>query len=223
MLGLGKVSMKRWVQIFGALGMLGVIGLFVLVWCASEGAKRAGEGRLFDDVESVPEADVGLVLGCSRFAGGVENLYFLRRVEAAEKLWKAGKVKCFIVSGDNHAEGYNEPKDLKNELVKRGVPENKIVCDFAGFRTLDSIVRAKEVFGVENVVVVSQKFHNERAAYLADSVGLQMVGFNAAEVVGISGDGTAKREKLARVKMWLDVHVLRTKPKFLGEKEELPP
>lgn len=213
---------RRWLRhlFFAGLSLLLISG--GLIWWADRAAGEAGRGVLYDQASEVPEAPVALVFGCNRLVDGRPNLYFKYRIEAAAALWHAGKVKCFIVSGDNHVDHYNEPEDMKVALVEAGVPARKIVCDFAGFRTLDSVVRAKEVFGAEKVVLVTQKFHNERAAYLARSVGLTVYGLNARAVEGPAGQKTNLREKLARVKMWLDVHVLGTEPKFLGEKLELP-
>ena len=193
-----------------------------LIFGADRAARSAGEGRLYDRAEDVPAAPVGLVFGCAKIFQGRPNLYFAARIEVATVLWEAGKVECFIVSGDNHALGYNEPEDMKAAMVEAGVPKEKIVCDYAGLRTLDSVVRAKEIFGAEKVVLISQKFHNERAAYLANAIDLEVVGLNAQAITGPAARKTDQREKLARAKMWLDVNVLRTKPKFLGEKVKLP-
>ncbi|MFT6177705.1 MAG: SanA protein [Akkermansiaceae bacterium] len=204
------------------LGIGGGLLAMGLVFHADRAAQKAGEGVLFDAAAEVPETPVALVFGCAKMYQGRENLYFKYRIEAAVDLWKAGKVKCFIVSGDNHVKDYNEPQDMKDAMVDAGVPAEKIVCDYAGLRTLDSVVRAKEIFGAEKVVLISQKFHNERAAYLAESIGLEAAGLNAQSVGGPSAKSNTRREKLARVKMWLDVNILKTDPKFLGEKEELP-
>jgi len=204
------------------LAFLGLIGSVSLIVWADRAAEKAAEGKLFNEAAEVPETPVALVFGCNKTFQGRENLYFKYRIEAAVALWKTGKVKCFIVSGDNHSHDHNEPEDMKNALVAAGVPAEKIVCDYAGLRTLDSVVRAKEIFGIEKVVLISQKFHNERAAYLAESIGLEVVGLNAQSVTGPAARKTESREKLARVKMWLDVNILKTDPKFLGKKEELP-
>lgn len=209
----------KWLFLLGVAGVLFSVGL---IFYADHAAIEAAEGKLFDEVAKVPRTDVALVFGCNKTFQGRKNLYFKHRIEAAADLWKAGRVKCFIVSGDNHSHDYNEPQDMKDALIEAGVPEAKIVCDYAGLRTLDSVVRAKEIFGVEKVILISQKFHNERAAYLAESVGLEVVGLNAQSVTGPAARKTDSREKLARVKMWLDVNVLKTDPKFLGQKEELP-
>lgn len=214
--------LKKWFLRLLVLGFLALAGIFGLMWHADRVATNAGEGILFDVAEKVPPRDVGLVFGCSKTVGGRPNLYFTHRIEAASALWKAGKVKCLLVSGDNSNHGYNEPEDMKAALVKAGVPAEKVVCDFAGLRTLDSVVRAKEIFGTTSVVLVTQKFHNERAAYLAKAHGLDVVGLNAESVTGYWAKKTERREYFARTKMWLDVVVLKKEPKFLGGKESLP-
>jgi len=193
-----------------------------LVWWANAAAGLAGSGRLHDEVAEVPAGGVGLVFGCDDRIDGRENLYFRYRIDAAARLWHAGKLRCLIVSGDNRTKHYNEPERMRRALVEAGVPESAIVCDYAGLRTFDSVVRAKEVFGVERVVFISQAFQNERAAYIARAQGLEYSGFNAEDVEGHGGLRTRLREVAARVKMWLDIHVLGTRPKFLGEPEELP-
>lgn len=171
----------------------------------------------------MPEAPVAVVLGASpRLADGRTNLFFLPRLESAAALFKAGRVKALIVSGDNGKRGYEEPTEMKRLLVQMGVPEARIVCDFAGFRTLDSVVRAKEVFGQTRVVFVSQHFHNERAIYLARAAGMEAHGLNAADVSVTVAPKTFLREKLACVKAVLDVTLLGTRPKFLGEKVSVP-
>lgn len=185
-------------------------------------AVHAAKGRLFDDPEAVPGGRVALVFGCDDRIDGRENFYFKYRIEAAAELWKAGKLACVIVSGDNRTKFYNEPETMKRALAEQGVPLEKIVCDYAGLRTLDSVVRAAEIFGVKEVTFVSQRFQNERAAYLAKAQGMDYVGFNARDVAGQSGLKVKLREVAARVKMWLDVRVLGTGPRHLGEKETLP-
>ncbi|MGB1129699.1 MAG: SanA/YdcF family protein, partial [Haloferula sp.] len=144
------------------------------------------------------------------------------RIDAAVDLWEAGKLKCIIVSGDNRTKYYNEPRKMRRALIEKGVPGELVVCDYAGLRTLDSVVRAKEIFGVEEVTFITQKFQNERAAYLAKANELDFVGFNAKDVAGQGGFKTKLREVGARVKMWLDVRILGTRPRHLGKQETLP-
>ncbi|MBK1826942.1 SanA/YdcF family protein [Haloferula rosea] len=215
----GKHAWKRRVGI--ALISIGVVGLLAVVW-PNVAAVIAGSGKLFDRVSEVPGDRVGLVFGCDDRIQGRENLYFRYRIDAAVELWDAGKLRCIIVSGDNRTKYYNEPESMRRALIERGVPGELVVCDYAGLRTLDSVVRAKEIFGVDEVTFITQRFQNERAAYLAKANDLDFVGYNAKDVDGQGGLKTKLREVAARVKMWLDVRILRTRPKHLGEPERLP-
>lgn len=221
-MGRGMKGWRKWMRrlFFGVL-TIGGLGLAFIAW-TNVAAVVAGAGRLHDDVDRIEEGSVGLVFGCDDRIDGRENLYFRYRIDAAAELWKAGKVRCVIVSGDNRTKHYNEPERMKQALVEAGVPAGMVVADYAGLRTLDSVVRAKEVFGVENVTFVSQRFQNERAAYLAQAQGMSFQGYNARDVEGQGGWKTRIREVGARVKMWLDVNVLETRPRYLGEREELP-
>jgi SanA protein len=214
-----KTTRKSW-WLTGTV--LAVLGLGFVFGCEGWIARTAA-GRCFDAVETVPAAPVAVVLGASsRLPDGRENLFFLPRMEAAAALFKAGRVKALIVSGDNGTQGYDEPTDMKRVLMQMGVPTEKIVCDYAGFRTLDSVVRAREVFGQQCVIFVSQRFHNERAIYLARAFGIEAYGLDAKDVPVALSVKTFLREKLACVKAVLDVNVLGTKPRFLGEKVLLP-
>jgi len=177
---------------------------------------------VFDDVSEVPQSQVGLVFGTTDRVNGRENLYFRYRIEAAARVWKAGKLETLIVSGDNRTRYYNEPEKMKQALVNLGIPEDRIVCDYAGLRTFDSVVRAKEVFGVTSLLVISQRFQNERAIYIARANGIETYGYNARDVSAKAGSKTRIREVGARVKMWLDVNILETRPRHLGEREILP-
>jgi SanA protein len=209
---------RRWL----CLAVLGVLALGFVFGCEGWIARTA-KSRCFDTVEAVSAAPVAVVLGTSaHLPDGRANLFFLSRMEAAAALFKAGKVKALIVSGDNGTQGYDEPTDMKRVLMQMGVPGEKIVCDYAGFRTLDSVVRAREVFGQQRVIFVSQRFHNARAIYLARAFGMEAFGLDAKDVPVALSVKTFLREKLACVKAVLDVNVLGTKPKFLGEKVSVP-
>lgn len=215
----------RWKRFFRRMGLLlfTLVGLgAAFVTWTNVAAVVAGAGKVHDDVERLPGDGVMLVFGCDDQIDGRENLYFRYRIDAAAEVWKAGKARWVIVSGDNRTKYYNEPERMRRALVEKGVPADKIICDYAGLRTLDSVVRAKEIFGVEKVVFISQRFQNERAAYLARANGMDYTGFNAKDVEGKGGLKTRLREIGARVKMWLDVQVLGTRPKHLGEKVPLP-
>jgi SanA protein len=175
------------------------------------------KGKLYDDVSEVPRYHTALVLGTSPTGrNGGPNLFFLSRIDAAAALFQAGKIDRILVSGDNRKRGYNEPEEMKKALIDKGIPENVIFLDYAGFRTLDSVVRAKEVFGQSEFIVVSQKFHNERAVFIAKKKGIKAAGYNAADIHGRYGLTTHVREWGARCKVFIDL-MFGKKPHFLGE------
>jgi SanA protein len=178
---------------------------------------------VYNDPLTIPSSNVGLVLGTVRqLKNGSPNLYFSYRIEAAARLFKLGKVKHFIVSGDNHLEGYDEPEDMRKALIEAGVPDSCISLDYAGFRTLDSIIRCREIFGQKSILIISQQFHNERAIFLARENKIEAVAFNARDVTRYYGIRTRMREYLARVKACMDIYILKTEPKFLGDPVHLP-
>lgn len=206
--------MKRKIKILVAVPLL--LGVFSILG-ADRLLQTAARGRTFSEVSSIPHRKVGLLLGCSRqLADGRNNLFFSYRTTAAAQLYHAHKIDYLLVSGDNHTAGYDESSDMKSTLINLGVPAERIYCDFAGFRTLDSIVRAKVIFGQTNITVISQKFHNQRAIYIASHKGIDAIGFNAQEVDSYNSFFTKFRELFARVKTVLDVSLLGTGPKFLG-------
>lgn len=182
-------------------------------------------GYLSSTPEKLPQTEVALVLGTSkRFSKDQINLYFQYRMEAAVRLFRSGKIKYLLVSGDNRTRYYNETADMRNDLIKRGIPKNRIVMDYAGFRTLDSVVRCHAIFGQKRFIVISQRFHNERAIFIGRKKGLEVYGYNARSVR--IGRGTLLRQKMreyfARAKAWLDVYILDTHPKFYGKTIPLP-
>jgi SanA protein len=175
----------------------------------------------YNNTEDIPHNKVGVVLGTTKYvATGVLNPYYIYRIDAAEELYKADKVDFLLVSGDNGQVEYNEPILMKNDLVSRGIPEEKIFLDYAGFRTLDSIIRSREVFGQESITVISQEFHNKRAIFIARVNGIAAVGYNAKDVSYNVGLKTNTREVFARVKMMIDF-IVNKQPKYLGEKIEI--
>jgi SanA protein len=200
------------------LALLLVAAIVVMSAFGSLGlVRRASAGRLYTNPEEIPYRRVGLVLGCSRQLGdGTPNPFFDSRIRAAKKLFQAGKIGYFLVSGDNHTPGYDEATNMRDGLLEQGVPGERIYSDCAGFRTLDSIVRAREVFGLTQLTVISQGFHNQRAIFLASHHGVDAIGYNAEDADLGDVSGTHKREKLAWIKAVLDVYLLRTKPHFLG-------
>lgn len=190
----------------------------ILVTLVSERKLNAhASGRLFDAIEETPHASVALVLGTrAGSASGRPNAYFVNRVQAAAALYHAGKVDHLLLSGDNGIEGYNEPMDMRRSLMELGVDSSDITLDFAGFDTYDSVVRAKKVFGQQRLLIVSQRFHNERALYIAKVNGIEAIAFNAQETGTTRTVWSWMRERGARLKMWKDV-LLDVDPTFLGE------
>ena len=175
--------------------------------------------QLYSDVTKIPHRKIGLVLGASqKTKRGKTNLYFTYRIQAAYQLFKAGKVNYLLLSGDNHIKEYDEPSDMRNVLLELGVPDSCIVLDYAGFRTLDSVVRCEEVFGEDSITIISQQFHNQRALFIANKKNFHAIGFNAQAVNKNYSLKTRLREYLAKVKCVLDIYILNTAPKFLGEK-----
>ena len=161
---------------------------------------------------------MGLLLGTSKkVKSGRNNQYFFNRIDATVDLYKNGKIKNVIISGDHGRKDYNEPEDMKTELMKGGIPDSVIYLDYAGFRTLDAVIRAKEVFGQASFLVISQQFHNERAVFIARHLGISAFGYNAKEVGARYGFRTKVREFFARDKVFLDL-IFGVKAKFLGEK-----
>ena len=152
-------------------------------------------GRVFDKPSDVPHCRAAVVLGCRKaLPNGHLNLYLTRRIAAAAELYKAGKVDCLIVSGDNHIKEYDEASDMKESLAEAGVPADRVICDYAGFRTLDSVVRAKKVFGLDSFIVVSQKDHVRRAVFTARGFGCNAYGYAAPDVNGRYSIKTTIRE-----------------------------
>lgn len=199
------------------LGLL-ITLTFISVVAFNSIIESNAKNKTFNIAENTPTNKVGLLLGTAKWLkqGGI-NPYFEYRITATVALFNADKITYILVSGDNGSQYYNEPSEFKKELVKRGIPEDRIILDYAGFRTLDSVVRAKEVFGQTSITIISQEFHNKRAIYLAEKHGIKAVGFNAKTVEGTNGLKTQLREYLARTKVFLDI-LFNVKPKFLGEK-----
>ncbi len=176
---------------------------------------RQTHQRLYSDIHHIPAKPLGLVLGTSKDAPHGMNAFFYYRINAAAALYKAGKVQHLLLSGDSYQQAYNEPEDMRDALLKRGVPLQAMSLDYAGFRTLDSVVRAHKIFQHDDFIVISQAFHNARALFIADAYGVQAIAFNAQDVQGGYGLKVRLREVLARFKAVLDLYVLGTQPRSL--------
>ena len=201
-----------------------LISLFIIVCAAEVYTNALANDYCHKKVSDCRDGDVAVVLGCSKlFSKGKPSLYFEGRMEATARLWNSGKLRCIIVSGDNREKYYNEPRDMKDALVKLGVPEDKIVCDFAGLRTYDSVVRAKRIFGVNKMTIISQTFHVKRAVATARHLGIDAQGYCAPRIPFNRPTLLRQflRERAARVAMMFDL-LIGTEPRHMGEKVALP-
>jgi SanA protein len=202
---------------FLVLGITALWLFFSALFLSDYLVKKASETYLYNELSAVSKHRVGVMLGTSKYLqNNTINLYYKYRIDAAVKLFEAGKIEFILVSGDNRFKNYNEPKQMQKDLIARGVPKERIFLDYAGFRTLDSMVRANKVFQLTEFIVISQKFHNERAVYIARKKGINAIAFNAQDVTKKYGLKTKIRERFARVKVVLDM-IINKKPKFLGE------
>jgi len=209
---------RLWLRIAVILmltGLLALTGADLL-------CRNAAAGKIYHSTATVPANDVALVLGTAKHtARGYPNLHFTQRIEAAAELFHASKVRHLIVSGDNSVQTYDEPTDMRDALVEAGVPTNAITCDYAGFRTLDSVVRAKLVFGLTNLTIVTEEFHCPRALWIAQRHDLNTVAFAAPDLSARWSARVKMREVLARTLCAVDLYVLNRQPKFSGPPEEL--
>ncbi len=194
------------------LGVMLLIPIGLNAWVI-----QAGSHGIVNRPSRLPAWHVALVLGTSPYLrGGHRNAFFTERIFTAAELYNSGQVQQVLVSGANPSPYYNEPRRMYQALVAWGVPGNAITLDFAGFRTLDSVIRAHRIFGLRRAIVITQKFHAYRAVFLANRVGLQAVAFVPPRARRGQSFWVAAREYLARVKAVLDVYVLHTAPRYLG-------
>ncbi len=203
--------------------MLVICFLFVILitWVNST-VSNTGNKFIYSSLDSIPHNHCGLVLGTSKYLGnGKRNLYYTMRIEAATALYNHNKIDFIIVSGDNRNINYNEPITMYNDLISEGIPARNIILDYAGFRTLDSVVRGKAVFGQDNFTIISQSFHNQRAIYIARKKGIEAIAFNAGDPKGKQSFKVQVREVAARMLVFFDLFTSR-QPHFLGEKVIIP-
>jgi SanA protein len=209
-------ALRRW--LWGSLAVLTLVILLSNRWVIN-----STDAYIYHDWALLPDNDAAVVLGTSSYTrSGDPSSEFKGRIAAAAELYKYGKVKHLIVSGANPDSTYNEPRAMLRELVKAGVPESAITMDFAGFRTFDSIVRANAIFGLTRFTIITQRYHAYRAVFIGKKHGLSVVAYVArANSEGGYGLRNPPREVLARVKAVLDLFLLGTEPKFLGDPEHI--
>lgn len=214
--------MKKLIKNIFKFFLLLIVAGIIFIAFANYNIKKQSDPYVSGRITDIPESKTALLLGTSKtLNSGLPNAYFYNRIQAAIDLYKSGKIQYIIVSGDNSRKDYNEPEDMQLALMKYGIPKDKIILDHAGFRTLDSVVRAKDIFGQTKLVIISQKFHNERAVFLARKNGIEAYGYNANDVSKYAGLKTNMREYLAKAKVYWDL-LFGVEPKFGGEKIVIP-
>ena len=203
--------MKKTGKIFlWGLGLL-VLLCSILTFICNQIVVSNAKAKVFSDIDSVRYNKVGLLLGTTPQARltKVTNYFFIYRIDAAEQLYKAGKIKIILISGDdNSLDGVNEPECMRDSLIARGISERDILLDGKGYRTISSVINANMEFGLKAFTIISQKFHNERAIYLAEHLGLDVddiQAYNAKMPTSRRAYITSIREYFARVKMFLDL------------------
>lgn len=208
-----NVCAKLWRKVAIAFLVLLVAFVATNFWIV-----RAAHDSIYTDISTVPKNDVGLVLGTGPFtAKGNTNLHFAVRVEAAANLYRSGKVKHLLLSGDNHIRGYDEPTEMKNALLKLGVPDSAMTLDYAGLRTLDSMERARKIFGQTKITLITEPFHAARSVFLARHFGLEPIVFCAEQLPAMWTNNMVVREAAARIVAVLDCYVWHRGARHLGE------
>ena len=185
-----------------------LFGILIIAFC-NQAVIQFSKGKIYDNVKEIPYKEVGLLLGTSpTTVNGGTNIYYTYRIDAAVKLYKAKKISRILISGDGKEKSYDEPKYMRRDLIKRGIPAHKITLDKKGLRTYDSVINAKETFGLSNFTVISQRFQNERAIFLAGHNDIDAIGFNAKDAPNQKGKSAVKvriREVFAKVKVFMDL------------------
>lgn len=199
--------MKRRRQIlYSSIAILVILAIIAALCNIS--VDRNAEGRTFSNINDVPTMQTALLLGTNPKTrdGKRPSSFYLARINATAELYKHGKFRQLIISGDKR-EGYDEPQTMRHDLIERGVPDSIIMMDGQGYRTLLSLRNSKQYFGVHDMIIISQKWHNERSIFLADKMNIKAVGYNADDVRHPRAIWTHIRELLARVKLFIDLYV----------------
>ena len=184
------------------------VACLVIMLVSDQIVANNAKGKVFSDIESIRYNNVGLLLGTTPQARitKITNYFFIYRIDAAEQLYKAGKIEKILISGDEDSlDGINEPECMRDSLVARGVPASAIIMDGKGYRTINSVVNANKLFGLKSFTIISQEFHNERAIYQAEHLGLDVENiqaYNAEMPKARRAFITTIREYFARVKMF---------------------
>lgn len=210
----------RW-RLWLRRALLSLLAGVVVIFSIDRWVSWQASDSIINDITQVPKFQVAVVLGTSKYLGRTLNDYYTHRINAAIELYQQGKVNGFLLSGDNAHRSYNEPWTMKRDLLKAGVPDQQIYLDYAGFRTLDSIVRAKRIFDTDDFLIITQRFHCERALFIAEHHDIHAKCLAVAGPSNHSGFQVRLREVFARTKAFFDLYIFDTQPKFLGPKEPI--
>ncbi len=201
-------SLLRTVGVTLLLGSLGFVLLTVPFY-------KLGHGLVYDSVEEIPARQVALLLGTSKYSrSGRPSEYYHSRITAAADLYHHGKVQYILASGDNLRASYNEPQRMKETLIALGVAPDAIHLDSAGLRTLDSVIRARTVFDLNDYTIITQRSHLLRALYIAYNDDQRPIGFASHTPQGPRNLQFQARETLARLRALIDVHITNTQPRI---------
>ena len=215
-----QIRIRKPVSIILSLLLVGLLLIILALAAMDLWITRSTAPRVHSTTDDLPTHEFALVLGTSpQVANGRTNLFFKYRIDAAATLFHEKTVRQLILSGATGAGGYDEPEAMRQALLKKGVPDEAMLLDRAGSRTLDSVVRAKKVFGIREMIIVSQQFHDERALFIADRHGISAIGFAAKDVSRLGGMKVKLREVLARAKAVLDLYLLDKQPADLSPAE----
>ena len=203
----------------------GVFGIIILMLAVAIGLDQwislRTQPYIYDEVQTLPHRQVGVVLGTSKYyRTGVINQYYLYRIQSAINAYNSGKVKYLLLSGDNAQQSYNEPSTMRRDLIAASIPASDIVLDYAGFRTLDSIVRTRKVFDTNDFIIITQRFHCERALFIALHMGIQAQCFAVPSPKNMLS--VRSREIFARLGALTDLYLLKREPRFLGPLIPIP-
>ena len=205
---------KTWYRIVFIVIAIVLIACVALMLVCNQLVENNAKGKCFTEIDSIKYNKVGLLLGTtpqSRITK-TTNYFFIYRIDAAEQLYKAGKIEIILISGDeNSLDGVNEAVCMRDSLVARGVSSNDIILDGKGYRTINSILNANKVYGLKSFTIISQQFHNERALYQAEHLELDLENiqaYNAKNPKSTRALITYIREYLARVKLFWDILIM---------------
>lgn len=206
-----KITCKRILTLIFKMGVLVLFFVFGLNYYIYSSTKSS----IYSDTNKVSKSYTALVLGAKVYRNGNLSVILQDRVNTALDLYQSKKITRFLLSGDHGKSNYDEVNLMKDYLIKKGVPKQDIFLDHAGFDTYDSVYRAKHIFNVTEIVIVTQHFHVKRAVYIAKSLGLKVQGFTADKHQYGIAKKMVLRESLANVKAFLEL-LFHKKPKYLG-------